>query len=345
MHHKHVGLIGCGRMGTAIARRLAEKGGFRLVLMDKDNEAVRRLTDSIGTAQAVLYLSGLSRLVKGLPDRPRVILLALPAGPAIRETICGIKDCGREGLSCNQICARSRDLPQCLRNLLEAGDIVLNLANADFRCTALEAEALAKKGIHQLDVGISGGPYRGAKDGFAMFVGGNGDIFEYCRPVFEALAWEKGGGYGLVGPAGAGHYIKTVGHNGMLEYAMMAVIGEFVAFLTSPKLPYQYNPAQILRLIANGSICRGFLVELAAELYEHPDVLESVEAKVGSAGQWGARAIEEMARIGMPFPFTALALSGRFASQQDKSVSAQVQAGLRKVFGGHGTDFATIDKM
>src|SRR5512134_2302888 len=196
-----VGLVGLGKMGLSMLRRLT-RGGHDVVGFDVAQDALARCAESGGTGAA-----SLDALVRGL-RAPRVVWVMLPAGPSTSETI------------------------DSLAALLQPNDVVVDGGNSHYRDAAPRSRALAEVGIRFLDVGTSGG-VRGATDGFSLMIGGEADTVERLRPVFATLAPAPDRGWGRVGPAGAGHFVKMI-HNG-IEYGAMQAFAEGFAILAAKR--------------------------------------------------------------------------------------------------------------
>lgn len=293
-----VGVIGLGRMGRGISNRLAA-ADFRVVAHDHDAAAARRLD---GVAQ---YVGNIRELTAALPE-PRVIVLLVPAGDAVEQTLFGT-----DGIA----------------GTLTTGDIVIDAGNSYFRDSTRRAARLLKKGIHYIDCGTSGG-IGGEAEGYCLMVGGDEDAVRRVEPVFEALA--APGGYLHVGPVGSGHYTKLV-HNA-IEYGLLQAIGEGFELLQAG--PYDVQVAEIAKLWTKGSVIRSWLMELAADALAGDPHLSAIKGEVGggSTGRW---AIEEAWNAGVPLSAISLSYSLRHRSKQADSYAGKVVAALRHGFGGH----------
>ena len=292
-----VAMIGLGRMGANMARRLL-RGGHRVVvynrtfaraeeLVAEGAEPVRELADVVAALQA-----------------PRVVWLMLPHGETTQAAI-------------DELAPR-----------LEPGDILIDGGNAFFKEDIARGEALAERGLRYLDVGTSGGVW-GLEVGYCMMVGGERSAFEHVEPLLRTLA-PPGDGYGYMGGHGAGHFVKMV-HNGV-EYGMMQAYGEGFELLEAA--PWELDLGQIAALWNNGSVVRSWLLELAADAFAKSPQLEGIRGYVEDTGE-GRWTVEQSIELGVPLPVIALSLYLRFRSRQDDSFSARVLAALRQEFGGH----------
>jgi 6-phosphogluconate dehydrogenase len=292
-----VAMIGLGRMGANMARRLL-RGGHRVVVYNRTfaraeelaaegAEPVRELADVVGALVA-----------------PRVVWLMLPHGETTQAAI-------------DELAPR-----------LDEGDILIDGGNAFFKEDIARGTALAERGLRYLDVGTSGGVW-GLEVGYCMMVGGERSAFEHVEPLLRTLA-PPGDGYGYMGGHGAGHFVKMV-HNGV-EYGMMQAYGEGFELLEAA--PWELDLGQIAALWNNGSVVRSWLLELAADAFAKDPRLEGIRGYVEDTGE-GRWTVEQSIELGVPLPVIALSLYLRFRSRQDDSFSARVLAALRQEFGGH----------
>ncbi|MCA9914409.1 MAG: 6-phosphogluconate dehydrogenase, partial [Anaerolineae bacterium] len=174
-----LGMIGLGKMGANMTRRLLQ-GGHTLVVTDLMNDAI-----IAAQADGATGVPTPAELVDKLTDSPKVVWVMVPSGAPTDSTISALGD------------------------LLNEGDIVIDGGNSNYKDTVRHAEELRAKGIHMVDVGTSGGVW-GLKEGYSMMVGGDEKIVEHLRPIFESLAPAADQGWGYVGPNGAGHFVKMV---------------------------------------------------------------------------------------------------------------------------------------
>jgi 6-phosphogluconate dehydrogenase len=291
-------MIGLGKMGFAMTQRLIDHG-HEVVVHDIDPEAVSRAA-GLGAIPA----DSLEQLVDLLDASPRIVWVMVPAGEPVAVTV------------------------QNLAQLLDEGDIILDGSNSNYQQSMERATMLRYKGLHMLDVGVSGGIW-GLENGFNLAVGGDEEVFALVEPVFLALA--PVGGYRLIGPSGAGHFVNMV-HNG-IEYGLMQAIAEGFALIAA-KEEFDIDLAALAHLWENGSVIRSWLVELAGNVYQEDPNLDWVEPYVPDTGE-GRWTVKESIDLGVPLPVIALALQMRFISQQEDSHSARLLAALRSQFGGH----------
>lgn len=240
-----IGMVGLGRMGGNMARRL-QRGGHRVVGFDPGPGAVEGLE----------MVASLDALVQALPS-PRVVWMMVPAGAPVDATL--------EGL-----------LP-----LLQPGDVVVDGGNSNYRDSERRAARCRDAGVHLLDCGTSGGIW-GLEEGYSLMVGGEAEAAALLRPVFETLAPAPDRGWGHVGPSGAGHFAKMV-HNG-IEYGMMQAYAEGFAILER-KDAMALDLAQVGRIWQHGSVVRSWLLDLAVEALDTNPGLEGIAPYVADSGE------------------------------------------------------------
>jgi 6-phosphogluconate dehydrogenase len=215
-----------------------------------------------------------------------------------------------------------------LLGILEAGDTIVDGGNSYFRDSLRRAEQAGARGLHFVDAGVSGGVW-GLAEGFCLMVGGDDEAVGRLEPAFLALAPE--GGYAHVGKGGAGHFVKMV-HNG-IEYGLMQAYAEGFELLEAAQ-DFDLDLRQVAALWNRGSVVRSWLLELLeTALAEHPG-LEGIRGYVQDSGE-GRWTVQEAVEHAVPLPAITLALFARFASRQDESFAAKVNAALRGQFGGH----------
>ncbi len=274
-------------------------GGHEVVAYDSDSDAA----GSSGKKGATTAGS-IMELADSL-DSPKIIWIMVPAG----ETT---------GLVLDEAAGHCTE-----------GDIIIDGGNSNFRDSVERGKALADRGIHFLDAGTSGGIW-GLQEGYCLMVGGSEKVFKTMEPVFQALAPPDG--YGLVGPVGAGHFVKMV-HNG-IEYGILQAYGEGFEILRA-KQEFDLDLAGISRLWNRGSVVRSWLLELLERALEKDPGLDHVAGYVEDSGE-GRWAVAEAINEDVPAPVITLSLFQRFASRQKEPFSARVIAALRREFGGHG---------
>jgi len=319
----HIGMIGLGKMGSNLVRRLLIKG-HRCVVYDTNAASIQPLV-----GLGALGAQDLADLVRQLPQ-PRAIWMMLPAGQITEDTF------------------------QALKDLLQAGDILIDGGNANHKDDVRRAQELMPLGIHYLDVGTSGGVW-GLERGYCLMIGGESAAFQTMTPVFRDLAPGQGHiapspgregfessahlGYLHTGPAGSGHFVKMI-HNG-IEYGMMQAFAEGFDILkgagqgTIPaERRYDLNLADIAELWRRGSVVSSWLLDLTAiALAKDPQLTEfSGHVQDSGEGRWTVEAAIEEA---IPAHVLTAALNARFRSRQSPSFADQTLSALRHQFGGH----------
>ena len=192
------------------------------------------------------------------------------------------------------------------------------------------AEAMASLGISFLDAGTSGGVW-GLAGGYSLMVGGDEAAFRRLEPVFQSLAPGPDRGYGRVGPAGAGHFVKMV-HNG-IEYGLMQAYAEGFELMKA-KSNFELDLAQVSQIWRHGSVVRSWLLDLTAAALEEDPGLETIQAYVEDSGE-GRWTVQEGVELSVPTPVISLALQARFRSRQEQPFGARLLAAMRNQFGGH----------
>jgi 6-phosphogluconate dehydrogenase len=318
-----IGIVGLGRMGANIARRLM-RHRHACVVHDRDAEPGRSLAGEGATAT-----DSLAALVRELPA-PRVVWLMLPAGEITEAAIVE------------------------LAGLLASGDTLIDGGNTFWKDDIRRARELRSKGIHYVDVGTSGGVW-GLERGYCLMIGGEADVVQRLDPIFAALApgmagvsataTRKGGdaraerGYLHCGPSGAGHFVKMI-HNG-IEYGMMQALAEGFDILknaNSTTLPLDQrltiDVADVAEVWRRGSVITSWLLDLtAAALAEDPQ-LAAYSGHVADSGEgrWTVQAAIEEA---VPAEVLTAALFARFRSRQNHTFAEKILSAMRKGFGGH----------
>jgi 6-phosphogluconate dehydrogenase len=220
-----------------------------------------------------------------------------------------------------------------LLEIADEGDIIVDGGNSNFRDSKRRYVEAKHKGIHFIDAGVSGGVW-GLEIGFCLMVGGDDEPVQRLEPIFEALAPEAG--YAHVGPSGAGHFVKMV-HNG-IEYGLMQAYAE--GFEVMEKSEFDLDLHEIAGIWRYGSVVRSWLLELLVNAFEQEGThLEKIRGYVEDSGE-GRWTIHEAMAEDVPVPVITAALFARFASRQDESFAAKVNAALRNQFGGHAVEAA-----
>ncbi|HWB55884.1 MAG TPA: decarboxylating 6-phosphogluconate dehydrogenase, partial [Gaiellaceae bacterium] len=242
-------------------------------------------------------------------EQPRVVWLMIPAGDPTEKAF------------------------QNLLPLLEDGDVLVDGGNSNFRDSMRRAAEAKGKGVCFLDAGVSGGIW-GLAEGYCLMVGGEERAVATVEPALATLAPE--GGYAHVGPSGAGHFVKMV-HNG-IEYGLMQAYAE--GFELMKEIPdFELDLREVAALWQHGSVVRGWLLELLERAFAADPGLELIRGYVEDSGE-GRWTVHEAIDAAVPLPAISLALFARFASRQDESFAAKVEAALRNQFGGHAVQAA-----
>ncbi len=294
-----LGMIGLGRMGGNMTQRLL-RAGHRVVVYDPQVEAVQSLTRE-GAAGA----DSLHDLIEQLTP-PRAVWVMVPAGEATASAI------------------------DTLADSLSPGDTVIDGGNSNYKDSIRRAETLAGKGLSFLDAGTSGGIW-GLAEGYSMMIGGDEAAFKRLEPIFQSLAPGPDRGYGHVGPAGAGHFVKMV-HNG-IEYGLMQAYAEGFELMHA-KQELNLDLAQISQIWRYGSVVRSWLLDLTAAALEEDPGLDALQAYVEDSGE-GRWTVQESIDLNVPTPVISLSLQARFRSRQDQPFGAKLLAAMRNQFGGH----------
>ncbi|HEV3184568.1 MAG TPA: decarboxylating 6-phosphogluconate dehydrogenase [Xanthobacteraceae bacterium] len=318
-----IGVIGLGRMGANIVRRL-QRGQHTCVACDADAAVVGRLA-----AEGLPATGSLADLVKQLAA-PRVVWVMVPAGAPTEETIAKLGE------------------------LLQRDDVIIDGGNTFYQDDIRRAGALRQKGIHYLDVGTSGGVF-GLDRGFCLMIGGDRAVAERLDPIFATLAPGDDGvtrmpgrrdgagraerGYAYCGPPGAGHFVKMI-HNG-IEYGMMQAFAEGLDILHSASkesIPaerrYDFDLAEITEVWRHGSVVSSWLLDLTAAALLENAKLSNFSGVVQDSGEgrWTVNAAIEQA---VPAEVLTAALFARFRSRQDHTFAERVLSAMRFKFGGH----------
>jgi 6-phosphogluconate dehydrogenase len=214
-----------------------------------------------------------------------------------------------------------------LLEILEAGDAIVDGGNSNFRDSQRRAAEARERNVYFLDVGVSGGIW-GLREGFALMAGGDAEPIERLGPIFQALAPE--GGFAHVGPSGAGHFVKMV-HNGV-EYGLMQAYAEGFDLMHASE--FELDLGAIAELWRHGSVVRSWLLDLLARALEDDPGLGGIRGYVEDSGE-GRWTVEQALEHAVPLHVITAALYARFASREEESFAAKVNAALRNQFGGH----------
>src|SRR4051812_931009 len=282
-----LGMIGLGRMGGNMTKRLTERG-HDMKTYDPSVESTARTLEDL----------------RDQLDAPRSFWMMVPAGKITEDTF------------------------QTLLRLASPGDVIVDGGNSNFHDSQRRYADAKAKNIHFVDAGVSGGVW-GLANGYCLMVGGEAEGVAQVEPVFRDLAPEDG--YAHVGAAGAGHFVKMV-HNG-IEYGLMQAYAE--GFEVMEKSEFDLDLHSIAGIWRYGSVVRSWLLELLVNAFEaEGSHLEKIRGYVEDSGE-GRWTIHEAMAEDVPVPVITAALFARFASRQDESFAAKVNAALRNQFGGH----------
>lgn len=294
-------MIGLGKMGANMVRRLVADG-HEIVAYDVDKQSAQSLADELDKITAV---DSLDDLIQALSPA-RVIWLMVPH-QFVDDSIDALLAAG-----------------------MAAGDLLVDGGNSNFNLSKQRAARLKEQAIHFVDCGTSGGVW-GLENGYSMMVGGTDEAIEMLRPALESLAPAKDKGWGHVGPAGAGHYVKMV-HNG-IEYGMMQAFAEGFELLDAKK-EMELDLQQVSEIWQHGSVVRSWLLDLMADAFKNDAGLSSLSDYVDDSGE-GRWTVQDSIELGVPTPVLTLALQMRFRSRQDPSFAGKVLNAMRAGFGGH----------
>ncbi|GLX89222.1 6-phosphogluconate dehydrogenase [Pseudomonas weihenstephanensis] len=318
-----LGIIGLGRMGGNIARRLM-LNGHTTVVFDRNTDFVSALQKDGATGVA-----DLKALVDGL-SKPRAVWVMLPSGAPTEDTI------------------------ETLSQLLDADDIIIDGGNTFYKDDIRRAKSLSEKGIRYVDVGTSGGVW-GLERGYCMMIGGDTEVVKHLDPLFATLAPGMGDiprtkdrtsdddraerGYIHAGPAGSGHFVKMV-HNG-IEYGLMQAYAEgfnVMKMKASENLPedqrFDLNLGDIAEVWRRGSVVSSWLLDLTADALATDEQLDGYSGAVADSGE-GRWTIEAAMEQSTPVPVLSSALFARYSSRQQSLYGDKMLSAMRFGFGGH----------
>ncbi len=316
-----IGIVGLGRMGANIGRRLM-KNGHSVVGYDAAPEAVKALEGATGAASLEDVVAKLAA--------PRTVWVMLPSGKITEDAIAA------------------------LSKLLSKGDVVIDGGNTFFKDDIRRAQALREKGIEYVDVGTSGGVW-GLERGYCMMIGGDKAVVERLDPIFKTLAPGAGGigrtpgreksdprvteGYMHAGPAGAGHFVKMV-HNG-IEYGLMQAYAEGFDIMrgrNSERLAeeerFDINVGDVAEVWRRGSVVASWLLDLTAIALTKSEKLQEFTGKVDDSGE-GRWTIQAAIDESVAAPVITAALFARFRSRSENTFGEKLLSAMRKEFGGH----------
>ena len=295
-----LGLIGLGRMGANMARRL-RRGGVDVVAWNRNADVTHDLAKETGL-KAASSVEDLASLLK----TPRIVWLMLPAGEITQQHI------------------------DQLSGLLSPDDIIVDGANSFYKDSMRRGKQLAAKKLHYIDAGVSGGVW-GLENGYALMFGGEKTAIERLKPAIKVLAPAPDQGWLHCGPVGSGHFVKMV-HNG-IEYGMMQAYAEGFALMKARK-DFALDLGAISEMWRHGSVVRSWLLDLTAEFLKSDQELKDIAPFVADSGEGRWTALEGIEQ-GVPTPVMSLALMMRFASQGKDEYGDKLLAMMRQGFGGH----------
>ncbi|WP_028450281.1 MULTISPECIES: phosphogluconate dehydrogenase (NAD(+)-dependent, decarboxylating) [Chitinibacter] len=297
----NIAMIGLGKMGGNMARRLA-RGGATVFGFDVSAETREGLAKEEANFRA---FASVPELIAALPT-PRVVWLMLPSGEISEAAFAEMK------------------------TLLAPGDLIIDGANAMYKDSQRHAAELAELNIKFVDAGVSGGVW-GLQNGYCLMFGGDKDAAEIATPFMKILAPAADRGWTHTGPAGSGHFTKML-HNG-IEYGMMQAFAEGFAMLKAKK-EFDLDVAEIAETWRHSSVVRSWLLDLVAESFSHDTELESLNPFVPDSGE-GRWSVLESVELGVPAPVMATSLYSRFASRGNDDYAMKMLSLMRNAFGGH----------
>lgn len=295
-----IAMLGLGRMGANMALRLM-RGGHEVSGWSRSEGTVNEARE-----EGIEATTELAEAVRQLSP-PRILWMMVPDGAPVDALI------------------------ESLMPLTEEGDILIDGGNSRYSDTIRRGEDLRERGYHFVDVGTSGGIW-GREEGYSLMIGGEDEVVERLRPLFETLAPAPDLGWGRMGPSGAGHFVKMV-HNG-IEYGMMQAYAEGFA-LMKRKEEFDLDLGQISETWRHGSVVRSWLLDLIADgIADEGQELERIAPWVSDSGE-GRWTVEEAIETATNLPVIALSLMQRFASRDEDRYADRLLAVMRNQFGGH----------
>ncbi|MFI8712296.1 phosphogluconate dehydrogenase (NAD(+)-dependent, decarboxylating) [Brevibacillus brevis] len=292
-------ILGLGKMGYNLTLNLLSHQ-HEVVAYDVDSTRAEELSH-----EGAIPAFSVEDAVAKLPT-PRVVWLMVPAGEIVDQLV------------------------DQLSTLLAAGDIVIDGGNSHYKQSLERYARLKEKGIHFMDAGTSGG-MEGARHGACMMIGGDREAFTHIEPMIRDINVENG--YLYAGEAGSGHFLKMI-HNG-IEYGMMQAIGE--GFEVLAKSQYNFDFAEVARVWANGSVIRGWLMDLTERAFRKDAKLDEIRGVMHSSGE-GKWTLETALDLQAATPVIAMSLLMRYRSLDEDTFHGKVVAALRNEFGGHAVE-------
>ncbi len=294
-----LGIIGLGKMGANMSRRLL-KDGHRVFVYNRNPSKVQGM---VGEGAVGAY--SLEELANKL-NPPRAVWAMVPAGDPTESTL------------------------NTMSEYLSKGDTLIDGGNSNYKDTMRRAASFQERGIFLVDVGTSGGVW-GLTEGYSMMIGGDVEAVERLTPIFKTLAPGHEQGWGHVGSSGAGHFVKMV-HNG-IEYGLMQAYAEGFEIMKARE-EFDLDLHQVAEIWRYGSVIRSWLLDLTANALAEDQNLEDIKGWVADSGE-GRWTVADAIDLDVPAPVITLSLLMRFVSRQDESYAAKMLAALRNQFGGH----------
>jgi 6-phosphogluconate dehydrogenase len=294
-----LGIIGLGKMGGNMAERL-RRAGHTVIGFDFNADAVKKLTDAGSKG-----VNSLEEMCKAFTGR-KAIWIMVPAGDPVDQTIAGLKP------------------------FMVKGDVFIDGGNSMYKDSQRRHDELKKEGYEFVDVGTSGGIW-GITEGYSMMVGGDEDVIDSLKPIFETLAPAANEGWGRTGPSGAGHFVKMV-HNG-IEYGIMQAYAEGFSIMKA-KTPLNLDLEQISQIWRYGSVVRSWLLDLTADALKKNPTLEGLEAFVPDSGE-GRWTVFEAIDLNVSAPVITESLIRRLRSREENNFTDRMLSVMRNEFGGH----------
>ena len=292
-------IVGLGKMGGNIAKKLL-KDNHNIIGFDSDKNQCKNIKKY--GAKIIDSLED----INSLDLSPKIVWMMLPAGKITQKTFTK------------------------LLSILSPEDIIIDGGNSNYKLTRERFSEAKIRNIHFVDCGTSGGIW-GLKNGYCLTIGGEKNIYEKLRPIFNSLTPKNSNGNLYVGKSGSGHYVKMI-HNG-IEYGMMQAIAEGIELLKT-KSEYKLDISEIVDNWKEGSVIKSWLIDLISDELNNDKNLDNFSSNVDDSGE-GRWTIEESIELGVPTPVITAALFARFRSRQANPISSKVLSAMRKGFGGH----------
>lgn len=294
-----IAMVGLGKMGANMATRLL-RGGHRVVVYDINEAAIQALEKD--GAVGVRTLDEIAAKLAA----PRSIWVMVPSGDITEQTILKLSE------------------------VLSPGDTIIDGGNSNYKDTQRRAKILQEKGLNFVDVGTSGGIW-GLAEGYSMMIGGEAEVVDRHRAIFETLAPAPDQGWGYVGPHGAGHFVKMI-HNG-IEYGLMQAYAEGFEILKAKK-EFGLDLHQVAEIWRYGSVVRSWLLDLTSNALAEDQDLKEIKAWVADSGE-GRWTVFEAVDLDVAAPVITMSLQRRLRSRSEAPFSDRLLAAMRNQFGGH----------